>query len=138
MAAATVAVDVLRSNGARNKTRLIALVKHYCAFYGEDEESEVYYALDLARRIVLNFDDDFEPGRAFHQPTRCSMYDYQREEIRAAHDAALAAPGYAKRCAEAAIKGFRPATIDECLYCDAEDIYRWRGALWCRSDGRAA
>jgi hypothetical protein len=66
------------------------------------------------------------------------MFGYQRDEIRAARSAALAAPGHSERCVEAAAKGFRFATLEEWLTCPAEDIYRWRGALWCRAEERAA
>jgi len=56
MAAEMIAVDVMRSHGDRTKTRLIELVNHYCAFYGEDEENALHVALDLAMRTVLDFD----------------------------------------------------------------------------------
>ena len=56
MAAAMIAVEVLRTHGERTKTRLAELVDHYCRFYGEDEKHEMVYALDLAKRTVIDFD----------------------------------------------------------------------------------
>ena len=66
------------------------------------------------------------------------MLDYQKSEIRKARETSLSAPDHVNRCAAAAAKGFRFATLDEWLTCPAEDIYRWRGGLWCRATERAA
>lgn len=58
MAAAKIAVDILREHGERTRSRLERLVTHYAEVYAEDPAPQVEEALDMARRLVLNFEAD--------------------------------------------------------------------------------
>lgn len=58
MAAARIAVEILREYGARTRSRLEALVAQYAEVYGEDPAPQIAEALGIARRIVIGFDDD--------------------------------------------------------------------------------
>lgn len=58
MAAEQIALELLRSHGARTASRLRALVDHLAAHYGEDPDQQYADALARARSAVLNFSDD--------------------------------------------------------------------------------
>ena len=55
MAAAELAIDLLRAHGARTASRLRALVDHLAAHYGEDPDQQFADALARARRSVRDF-----------------------------------------------------------------------------------
>ena len=55
MAAAKIAVDLLRSHGPRTDTRLRVLVNHLATHYGEDPDQQFADALSLAQRAIFDF-----------------------------------------------------------------------------------
>ncbi|MBP8284021.1 MAG: hypothetical protein KAX46_08945 [Chromatiaceae bacterium] len=62
MAAAELAIDLLRAHGARTASRLRALVDHLAAHYGEDPDQQFADALARAQRNVLDFTTDLPAG----------------------------------------------------------------------------
>lgn len=57
-----------------------------------------------------------------------------RRAAEQAYAAWLARPDRPALEAEAAARGYRPATADDRMLGDREHLYLWRGALWVKSD----